>query len=207
MKKNIIDKYKKEELQYFIFNKKLSYEKIGKIYNVSGSAIRKIACKLGIELPKRRIINEKETFNKGKIISKKVTICKNCGKKFLAYASSKNKYCSIQCQKEYRHKLLYEKCKNGDASIMRANYSPKIFKQDILKEQNNECAICGMSPIWNNKELVFIIDHIDGNASNNKRENLRCICPNCDSQLDTYKSKNKNGARSYYRYFKYKKEE
>ena len=33
MKKNIIDKYKKEELQYFIFNKKLSYEKIGKIYN------------------------------------------------------------------------------------------------------------------------------------------------------------------------------
>lgn len=41
---------------------------------------------------------------------------------------------------------------------------------------------------------------IDGNASNNRRDNLRCICPNCDSQLDTYKSKNKNGARYYYRY-------
>ena len=44
------------------------------------------------------------------------------------------------------------------------------------------------------------VDHIDGNASNNRRDNLRCICPNCDSQLDTYKSKNKNGARYYYRY-------
>ena len=30
--------------------------------------------------------------------------------------------------------------------------------------------------------------------------------PNCDSQLDTYKSKNKNGARSYYRYHKYDEE-
>lgn len=26
------------------------------------------------------------------------------------------------------------------------------------------------------------------------------ICPNCDSQTDTFKSRNKNGERSYYRY-------
>ena len=83
---------------------------------------------------------------------------------------------------------------------MRANYSPSLFRGDILKEQGNKCDICGISPIWNEKKLVFIVDHIDGNASNNRRDNLRCICPNCDSQLDTYKSKNKNGARYYYRY-------
>ena len=46
---------------------------------------------------------------------------------------------------------------------------------------------------------MFIVDHIDGKASNNRRDNLRCICPNCDSQLDTYKSKNKNSARAKYR--------
>lgn len=29
----------------------------------------------------------------------------------------------------------------------------------------------------------------------------RTICPNCDSQLDTYKSKNKNGARTHRKYY------
>lgn len=79
---------------------------------------------------------------------------------------------------------------------MRASYSPIHFRNDILKEQNNVCAICGCKPEHNGKPLVFILDHIDGHASNNKRDNLRCICPNCDSQLDTYKSKNKHSARS-----------
>jgi hypothetical protein len=65
----------------------------------------------------------------------------------------------------------------------------------IRQQQNNCCSICFMLPVWNNKELRFILDHIDGNSENNKRENLRLVCPNCDSQLDTYKSKNKGNGR------------
>lgn len=55
-----------------------------------------------------------------------------------------------------------------------------------------------MGDSWNGIKLVFILDHIDGHANNNQRNNLRLVCPNCDSQLDTYKSKNKNGDRKYY---------
>ena len=88
---------------------------------------------------------------------------------------------------------------------MRGNYSPSCFKKDIIEEQNNVCAICGCSQEHNGKPLVFVLDHIDGDASNNRRENLRCICPNCDSQLDTYKSKNKKSSRNYCRYGGYKK--
>lgn len=73
------------------------------------------------------------------------------------------------------------------------------YKKYFLEEQNHKCAICGCSDTWHGKQLIFILDHIDGNADNNNRNNLRLICPNCDSQLDTYKSKNKNSARKKYR--------
>lgn len=52
---------------------------------------------------------------------------------------------------------------------------------------------------WNNKDIVLILDHIDGNPDNNNPSNLRLVCPNCDSQLPTFKSKNKGNGRAYRR--------
>lgn len=194
----------KDYLERSILVDKKSYEEIGREFKCSGANIKKVAKKLGITLPKKRKINKCEVFSKKK--KRKEYTCLNCGKIFNYKAGCYNKYCSKECEKDYKHKARYQKIIDGDPSIMRANYSPMPFKEDILKEQGGVCAICGMKPEWNGKKLVFILDHINGHASNNKRDNLRCICPNCDSQLDTYKSKNKCGERSYYRYHKDKKD-
>ena len=53
-----------------------------------------------------------------------------------------------------------------------------------------KCAICGQEPFWNGKPLTLTLDHINGNNKDDRLENLRWICPNCDRQLDTYGSKN-----------------
>lgn len=65
MKESKLSNVTKEELKNLIFTENLSYEEIGKRYEVSGNAIKKKARKLGIDLLKKRVINPNETFNKG----------------------------------------------------------------------------------------------------------------------------------------------
>lgn len=138
-------------------------------------------------------VNRYRIFKKNKKKNKKtLNKCKNCD------SDTINKFCSSECSSEYTHKSAYDKFLNENEKYCKPNYVPKQFKDFFLKEQNNKCDICGCEPKWNNKTLVFVLDHIDGDASNNKRENIRLICPNCDSQTDTFKSKNKVSTRRNY---------
>lgn len=73
------------------------------------------------------------------------------------------------------------------------SYQTFKLKNRLLKEgiKNNKCEICDQNGIWKNKPLNCELDHIDGNDSNHKLENLRMICPNCHSQTETFRSKNR----------------
>ncbi len=67
----------------------------------------------------------------------------------------------------------------------------KLF-DDGIKEPKCEC--CGIDS-WNGKSISLELDHKDGDSENNSLENLSILCPNCHSQTDTYKSKNKGNGR------------
>ena len=54
------------------------------------------------------------------------------------------------------------------------------------------CSICGQEPVWQGKELTLILDHINGHNHDDRLENLRWICPNCNQQLDTFSGRNKS---------------
>ena len=51
------------------------------------------------------------------------------------------------------------------------------------------CSICGQKPIWNGKDLTLILDHINGHNHDDRLENLRWVCPNCNQQLPTTNGK------------------
>ena len=120
--------------------------------------------------------------------------CVICGKEI----PSKRILCNnSRCFTEYRRKKTEAKWENnggfGDMLNMR---TPREY---LIKKRGRKCEICGTEK-WRGKEIPLLVDHINGNSSDNTFENLRIICPNCDAQLPTYKSKNRgNGRRTLLR--------
>lgn len=113
--------------------------------------------------------------------------CLNCNDLLNVCRNSKNKYCSSKCQHELAYKERIEVWgKTGQIG--------KAPLKRYLSEVNNSCWTCGITD-WNSKPIVFEVEHIDGNSDNNSKNNVSLICPNCHSQTDTYKGKNKGSGR------------
>jgi hypothetical protein len=189
-----MSKYSKEELENLILNQNLSYEAIGRLYGVTGNAIKKAATRLGIKLPSRRKINPCETFNKD--TSKEVRHCLNCGKE-LDYSAKK--YCSNVCQSEYEYSSYIERWKKGEESGITGKYgvSNHIRKYLFTKNQS-KCQRCHWGEVNPVTKLVPLqIHHIDGDCLNNNEDNLELLCPNCHSLTETYGNLNTTSSRVY----------
>lgn len=65
----------------------------------------------------------------------------------------------------------------------------KKIKQYNLKDCS-KCEICGISE-WMGKPITFQVHHKDGDRTNNELDNLQILCPNCHSQTDNYKGRNR----------------
>ena len=122
--------------------------------------------------------------------------CRGCGS--VLTKRSQKIYCGNACQAAVRRKSKMKRwLESGGASIgtSRGHY----IRQYLTDAQSGQCAICGGAGVWLDLPLALVLDHVDGDPTNNRRENLRLVCPNCDSQLATYKSRNRGKGRHYRR--------
>jgi hypothetical protein len=122
--------------------------------------------------------------------------CNKCGNKT---ARGGYKYCSNQCQLDYQYAKYINDWLNGeiDGGTSSGLVSSHI-KRYLREKYNNACQDCGWSKInqYTNK-VPLEVEHVDGNHTNNKIDNLKIICPNCHSLTGTYKALNKGNGRSW----------
>ena len=121
--------------------------------------------------------------------------CLNCGNEIKYNA----KYCSISCQREYEQNEWVKKWLSGeidgDSSSLWRSFSSRV-RTYLFKKYGNKCSRCGWSEVNQfTGKIPLEVEHIDGNANNNRPENLTLLCPNCHSLTSTYRGANKGHGR------------
>jgi hypothetical protein len=74
-------------------------------------------------------------------------------------------------------------------NIGSSSLKKKLYKEGLLKRN---CEMCNQDEEWNGKKISLILYHINGVNDDNRIENLRIVCPNCNATLDTHCRGNKN---------------
>jgi hypothetical protein len=108
------------------------------------------------------------------------------------------KFCSNECQGKYKQLETINKWKAGKIFGLQVTGVVTVSIKEYLRQKyNNCCCICGWAEVNTfTGKIPLIADHIDGNWKNNTEENLRLICPNCDSLQSTYGGSNRGKGRT-----------
>ena len=119
-------------------------------------------------------------------------LCLNC--KSILH-NRQQKFCNNKCKKEYEYKEYIRQWKNGEVSGTKGKAFIDVsahIRRYLLEKYNYKCCKCGWAEINQyTGTLPLEIEHIDGNALNNKEDNLCLLCPNCHSLTKTYRGANR----------------
>jgi hypothetical protein len=73
-----------------------------------------------------------------------------------------------------------------------STYNRGSLKRRLYAEgiKERRCELSGQDELWRGRRMALILDHISGDATDNRLENLRIVCPNCAATLDTHCGRN-----------------
>lgn len=70
-----------------------------------------------------------------------------------------------------------------------SNYTDAVrLKKHLIKEKGHNCECCSLTH-WQNQLISLELHHKDGDASNNSKDNLQLLCPNCHSITNNYRGR------------------
>jgi hypothetical protein len=153
-------------------------------------------------MPKRSILQDPEAVKKA--VANAYSIKEALNNLGLRCAGGNYKSLRLACKKfeievplcDFSRNPKINKFSKYDDSVVfvkNSNYlNRQLLKQRLIKNNDvkNECSICGLPPEWNKKPLTLTLDHINGVFNDNRKENLRILCPNCHTQTDTFAGRN-----------------
>lgn len=86
-----------------------------------------------------------------------------------------------------KNKLELNEILIENSTYARTALKKRLYDGNILERK---CCLCGQDENWNGMKISLILDHINGVHNDNRIENLRIVCPNCNAGLDTFAGKN-----------------
>jgi hypothetical protein len=126
-----------------------------------------------------------------------ISVCKLCN---IPLRRSINEFCSHKCVVEYKYLLAINDWLAGkiSGSIQKNGEISSTIRKWVHRQKGDICWDCGwneINPATGNVPVQ--IEHIDGNYSNNRPENLKLLCPNCHALTSTWGSLNNGNGRKY----------
>jgi hypothetical protein len=64
--------------------------------------------------------------------------------------------------------------------------APQLRRALIAAGVPERCDECGLDPEWQGRPLRLVVDHRSGDWIDNRKENVRFLCPNCHAQTATW---------------------
>lgn len=78
----------------------------------------------------------------------------------------------------------------NSAALSTSRLKARLFAAGL---KQNRCEECGIDS-WMGQPITLVLDHINGINNDNRRENLRILCPNCHALTETWCGRNRRSA-------------